>query len=161
MFRSKSSNSGLPVRKVGADVSILNLWIYLLLQSLASLIFLMTFNMFRQINQWFSISLFHISDSLLNIFEFLNTSSSSRDLIFLIHFPIFFTDGEKNLSVRVYLRHNHQVKLVLPHVPSRYLSSLSLPIKVTNEPSVSSSQTGPPQTCTNLCLSSLPAPLPQ
>ena len=52
MFRSKSNNfPGLPVRKLGADVSILNLLIYLFLQSLASLIILMTFNMFRQINQ--------------------------------------------------------------------------------------------------------------
>lgn len=120
MFRSKSSNSGLPVRKAGADVSTLNYSEPPNLstsKSLASLIFLMTFNMFRQINQWFFISLFHISDSLLNIFEFLNTSLSSRDLIFLIHIPIFFTDGEKNLSVKVYLRHNHGVKLVLPHVP--------------------------------------------
>lgn len=31
----------------------------------------MTFNMFRQINQWFSISLSHISDSLWNIFDWI------------------------------------------------------------------------------------------
>lgn len=72
MFRSRSSKSpGLPVRKAGTVVSILNPLSYLLPRSLASLICLTTLNMFRQINQWFSISLPPMADSLWNIFDWI------------------------------------------------------------------------------------------
>ena len=97
MFRSKSNNSpGLPMRKAGADVSVLNLLIHLFLQSLACFIFLNDMQHVWE-NKSMILRISHNSDSLLNFFEFLNTPSVSMGTIYLSHFTIFFIDGITSL----------------------------------------------------------------
>lgn len=91
----------------------------------------MTLNTFRQINQWFSLSLSHISDSLWNIFDWIFQSSFKFNRLdlsnpfshFLYRWYHFLE--KKNLSVnsspQVY---SWSLPLVLHYVPLSVLHSL-------------------------------------
>lgn len=169
MCRSRSSKSpSVPVRTAGAGVSILNPRIYLLLRSLASLIFLMTLNMFRQINQWFSISLPHISDSLWNIFDWIfqyslkfNRLDLSNPLSHFLYRWYHFLKKRSQVS-------QFALGLIMKSTFGSSLFSLSvLPLlsfvftlKGTRSLQLGPSQARTPQKCTNPSLSSTSTPPP-